>query len=163
MTTDLEREARGKSKYFAKRAFESGLITADMEQINASERCFYFGYLAAATLREKEIEELKARNTELHIQNRMMYLQNFGTVEAGQEKEIATLRARVATVEGMLKEDRSELTEFCWLSTSDPDWSEVNKSKGWERTAVSHVTRDGRFHLFVAIPPIPVPETKEKT
>ena len=61
MTTDLEREAREKSKYVAKRAFESGLITADMEQINVSEHCFYFGFIAAATLREKELSELRAK------------------------------------------------------------------------------------------------------
>ena len=59
MSADLELEAREESKSFAKRTFESG-IAVDMGQIGASERGFYFGFKAAATLREKEIEELRA-------------------------------------------------------------------------------------------------------
>ena len=56
----LEREAREESKSFAKKK-KKRRINKEMGQIGASERGFYFGFKAAATAREKEIEELRAK------------------------------------------------------------------------------------------------------
>lgn len=115
----IEREAREESKSFAKRTFESG-IAVDMGQIGASERGFYFGFKAAATLREKALAEVTGER------NALIMSVHFKLEEIiAKDAEIATLRAKLAAVPvdeirrlasaTMLRSDLACI--FRWLTT----------------------------------------------
>jgi len=104
MSADLEREAR-----------EAALLSTPMGTRYDEDLCCYdndslrdefvLGYLAAATLREKEIEKLRAgcRRMEWDSAEAMaLVLAHEGKI-ATQDAEIATLRARVAELSAKLE------------------------------------------------------------
>ena len=144
MSADLEREAREAAvgRYTSVPDWAS-LGAAKQWELQDRERHFEYGYIAAATLREKEIAYLSdARSRELQVL--VKYLRQIKERDA----EIATLRARVEELEGMV-----------------PKWADANEAPrledlGWLRAYDDKCGDDPRMWLMCMAPPIPVPETK---
>ena len=151
MNTDIEREAR-----------EAALLSTPMGTRYDEDLCCYdndslrdefvLGYLAAATLREKEIEKLRALLEKLQKDAALYaeYVRRNPPVGMRDEteREIATLRARVEELEGMV-----------------PKWADANEAPrledlGWLRAYDDKCGDDPRMWLMCMVPPIPVPETK---
>ena len=100
------------------------------------------GYLAAATLREKEIA---AKDFEIERISKLLV----ATV-TDADKEIATLRARVAELEGMVPKWVLAITRGECGRLLDLGWRSMR--------SVWSVQND--CSMLLMVPPIPVPETK---
>lgn len=153
MSADLEREAREAAvgRYTSVPDWAS-LGAAKQWELQDRERHFEYGYIAAATLREKEIGELRALLEKLQKDAALYaeYVRRNPPVGMRDEteREIATLRARVEELEGMV-----------------PKWADANEAPrledlGWLRAYDDKCGDDPRMWLMCMVPPIPVPETK---
>ena len=160
MSADLEREAREAAvgRYTSVPDWAS-LGAAKQWELQDRERHFEYGYIAAATLREKEIAYLSdARSRELQVL--VKYLRQIKERDA----EIATLRARVAELELEVEiTAREALDRIAELEGMVPKWvwddeEFALKEVGW-RCVGSKWVGSHTAH-YMTPPPIPVPETK---
>lgn len=155
MSADLEREAAEATHEHA-----CSLLRMGLRPTAATERGDHYtlGYLAAATLREKEIEELRAKLVQQAHDYRAQVV--FWGENADQRTaEIATLRARVAEMSSQLTEAKSAIR---WMHGYDEPGTEAfpicpeYKRYAWRGVARQQfaIVRDA------CAEPIPAPETK---
>ncbi len=147
MTTDLERGAREAVRpYVANRLLGHEKVYGTKMSMAQEDNCctdFRTGYLAAATLREKEIEELRQK-----LDTARRAIDAYVADEDDFSAEIATLQARVAELEGMVPK---------WYTIRE--WNE-RFNKGFDREYVPKFFNGPSLWLMCPVPPIPVPETK---
>lgn len=116
MSADLEREAREAAEAIAGDTYARGSIYWDRCVTDCSR-----AFIAAATLREKEIEELRSKLVQQAHDYRAQVI--FWGENADQRTaEIATLRARVAAVSAQLTEAKSAIR---WMHGYDEPGTEA--------------------------------------
>jgi hypothetical protein len=163
VSADLEREAREAAvgRYTSVPDWAS-LGAAKQWELQDRERHFEYGYLAAATLREEEIEELRAEVNDWRESAKKAAGEPCGD-EAHcacvplLRAEIATLRARVAVLWGMVPRWVVADTGYPVKGTE----FERLYSSGWRVVQMKdHCPYHSLTRLCLMAPPIPVPETK---
>jgi hypothetical protein len=165
MSADLEREelaevAREVACEKVGQCFTQG---TDVMLIARAVKAAKYAYLAAATLREEEIEELRAEVNDWRESAKKAAGEPCGD-EAHcacvplLRAEIATLRARVAVLWGMVPRWVVADTGYPVKGTE----FERLYSSGWRVVQMKdHCPYHSLTRLCLMAPPIPVPETKE--
>lgn len=165
MTTDLEREAREAAEAFypegQRYLTEEGtrIVLRYGTALESARSTYIYGYLAAATLREKEVEELRAKLVQQAHDYRAQVV--FWGENADQRTaEIAILRARVAEASSQLTEAKSAIR---WMHGYDEPGTEAFPiCHEYKRYAWRGVARK-QFAIVreACAEPIPVPKTND--